>query len=821
MQESLFRPKILPRERINNLLEAIFETPLFYLSASMGYGKTTAIRCFLEEKKDIKTVWIPISSVEGNENGLWHRFGDAMEKYSSEAKKQLLSIGFPTNDYEIRSVLEIVKEVVNEPMVIVFDDYHEAECQPILDRILTLYTEDNMKNVHVVVISRMRPSTNFLMLNIKNKCLLMWQGEIAFTKQETNDLFELNGFKLTHNQIDEVYNYTMGWSAPTYLLLLEYAIHKDIGIITESTELIKAAVYDQLDEDAKRLLLMLAPLDSFSLELGEYITQTPKVSDVIKDMLMKNCFISLIPQSKDYQFHTLFKHTLLDELRKSDIEEKEIYNRCALWYKSQGVILTAIEYFDKARNDDAILDIMSQLGATEYMYIAPKLITNVFSHMSLEKKLSRPIGYLTFIQSYLLSTYSPKAYKLFDEAKAYYLEHEEIKQWQHIRGEIYLIEALLLVSKPHQMLEYIKRAYEDLDQGKSLIAGPVMICTRGRIHSLSMFYNEVGKYRYIRDFMEENLKYFKQVANGCSSGMRYLACAEYAYDIGNLEESKVFAYKAIYRAEIKKQLSVLLNAHFVLMRISIVQGNIEEIDQHMEEINQHTLNGNHPIIRNMVDMVKGYIYGITNKYQKVPEWIKNISMERGIDSLPDIRILPINLGLILLYKKEYIQLEVLMESCIEEYKKNQSIYEIMLSYILLAIAKVQLYDEDDGAEALQEAIKIAEADQIIMPFIEFRKYIKELMEILAEQSDFAKRIVEYYKMGNLALEKENNQELQEILTDREKDVMQLFVKGYKQSEVARELQITIDTVKRHIKNVYAKLNIHSKAELIEKLGNTL
>lgn len=823
MHKSLFRPKILQRERINTLLEAIFETPIFYLSASMGYGKTTAVRCFLEGKKDIRTVWIPVSNVEENEMGLWHKFVYAMENYNPKFVEEFLNIGIPKSDYEIRAILEIIKETIKEPMVMVFDDYQDSRHQQLLDRILALYTEYEMENVHVVVLSRMRPSTEFLMLNIKSKCLLMWQGEIAFTREETNALFELNGFTLSENQIEELYNYTMGWVSPTYLLLLEYAVHQDISVITESTELIKTAVFDHLDEESKRVLLMLAPMESFSLELAEYITEKRSVNDLIKEMLMKNCFIHLIPQSKEYQFHKLFKHTLLEELRKSDLQEKDIFNRCGQWYQSKGILLTAIDYFDKARNEDAILDMMSQLGATEYIAKSPKLIINVFSHMSLEKKLSRPIGYLTFIQSYLVTTQSHEAYEMFYEAEVYYSEHQEIENWEHIMGEIYLIKSLTLMNKPLKMLEYIKKASELLSEGKSLISGPEMICTGGYIHSLSSFYKKVGTYKETRDFLAENLKYFKQVANGCASGMRYLICSEYAYDTGDLEEAKRFAYKAIYRAEIKKQLGTLLDAYFVLMRISIVEGHLDEIDQYVEEIERRTIRETHPTIRSMVDMIKGYIYGITNQYKKIPERSRNFNMEKGLESLPKIEEAAINLGLILLYRKEYIQLEVLMESCIEEYKKSQSIYNMIQGYILLAIARVQLYDEDEGVEALQEAINMSEPDRIIMPFVEYGSHIKELLSIMVGTSKFAKEILDYYSLGKALMEEENsgNQGLEEILTDREKDVMRLFVKGYKQSEVSKELQITIDTVKRHIKNVYAKLNIHSKAELIEKLGDTL
>ena len=49
--------QFLKRDRINDRLAEIYDYPLTIVEAPMGYGKTTAVRKFLEIKK-IKPVWI-------------------------------------------------------------------------------------------------------------------------------------------------------------------------------------------------------------------------------------------------------------------------------------------------------------------------------------------------------------------------------------------------------------------------------------------------------------------------------------------------------------------------------------------------------------------------------------------------------------------------------------------------------------------------------------------------------------------------------------------------------------------------------------------
>jgi DNA-binding NarL/FixJ family response regulator len=53
------------------------------------------------------------------------------------------------------------------------------------------------------------------------------------------------------------------------------------------------------------------------------------------------------------------------------------------------------------------------------------------------------------------------------------------------------------------------------------------------------------------------------------------------------------------------------------------------------------------------------------------------------------------------------------------------------------------------------------------------------------------------------------------LTDREHEVVQGILEGYTYLQVAQKYFITIDTVRSHIKNIYKKLNINSKAQLFK------
>ena len=57
---------------------------------------------------------------------------------------------------------------------------------------------------------------------------------------------------------------------------------------------------------------------------------------------------------------------------------------------------------------------------------------------------------------------------------------------------------------------------------------------------------------------------------------------------------------------------------------------------------------------------------------------------------------------------------------------------------------------------------------------------------------------------------------QTSLTQREKEVLTHLCKGKSYKMIAEDLFISEETVRRHIKNIYRKLEVHSKSEAVAK-----
>ena len=94
------------------------------------------------------------------------------------------------------------------------------------------------------------------------------------------------------------------------------------------------------------------------------------------------------------------------------------------------------------------------------------------------------------------------------------------------------------------------------------------------------------------------------------------------------------------------------------------------------------------------------------------------------------------------------------------------------------------------------------------------KEIKQAIEILDSGGapmtpQIARKIIEYFQPKKSIKSKSS-------LTVKEKEIVFGLVDGLSYKMIADQMDISIETVRTHIKNIYKKLHVHCKAEVITK-----
>ena len=85
----------------------------------------------------------------------------------------------------------------------------------------------------------------------------------------------------------------------------------------------------------------------------------------------------------------------------------------------------------------------------------------------------------------------------------------------------------------------------------------------------------------------------------------------------------------------------------------------------------------------------------------------------------------------------------------------------------------------------------------------------------AMSPSIARKAFELLSKASISTKDENGaSEMDTILSQREKEILLHTIKGYGAAQVAELLQISVLTVRRHIANIYAKLHVNSKAQIL-------
>ena len=133
-------------------------------------------------------------------------------------------------------------------------------------------------------------------------------------------------------------------------------------------------------------------------------------------------------------------------------------------------------------------------------------------------------------------------------------------------------------------------------------------------------------------------------------------------------------------------------------------------------------------------------------------------------------------------------------------------------------AKIVMLTISDEEEDLFEAIRAGASGYLLkdIPLDEVADVVRAVHggHSLINPSMAAKLLTEFAALARREESERPEQVPPPRLTDREIEVLQLVARGMNNRDIARELFISENTVKNHIRNILEKLQIHSRMEAV-------
>lgn len=135
-------------------------------------------------------------------------------------------------------------------------------------------------------------------------------------------------------------------------------------------------------------------------------------------------------------------------------------------------------------------------------------------------------------------------------------------------------------------------------------------------------------------------------------------------------------------------------------------------------------------------------------------------------------------------------------------------------YPQIKIVMITIYDDD---EYIFNAIK-AGADSYILKETKSEKIYETITDTLNGGSvmspSIALKTLQLLKTTTYSIPKKDIEKM--VLSVRETEILEQLSKGYTNKRIAEKLIISPFTVKRHIENIYQKLQAHNRIELLDK-----
>ena len=137
--------------------------------------------------------------------------------------------------------------------------------------------------------------------------------------------------------------------------------------------------------------------------------------------------------------------------------------------------------------------------------------------------------------------------------------------------------------------------------------------------------------------------------------------------------------------------------------------------------------------------------------------------------------------------------------------------------LLQATARDRLGDRRAAEEALEATLELAEPDGLILPFMLWpsRELLERHPKHRTAHATFISTILDTLA-GRASPQRGSGAPLRDELSEAELRVVRYLPSNLTASEIASELVVSTNTVRTHMRHIYAKLDAHSRAEAVAR-----
>jgi LuxR family maltose regulon positive regulatory protein len=363
------------RPRLLELLDEVARGPLTLVVAPAGSGKTALLAGWLY---DVSTpsAWISLDEADRDPVQFWSGMIAALETLApgcgSRASARLRSPG----PFTTTIVDELVEDLDTSPLdraILVVDDFH------VLDDDVAASVGHLLSHqpgwLSLVVASRRTPPLPIDRMRSRGQLGEVSFGELRFSSDEATQLLANLTPSLAHDRVEAMVARADGWAASLQLAALAARSARARHDVTAIDPTEQRLVHDYVLHEVlggevpelKDILSAVSVVPRANAALAAALTLRADAGDQLLRAERRGLFVMRLEADEWFEVHDLVREVLTAELSRRTPEHlDDLHRRAAAWYEASGEVIPALDHWVLARRPRDALRLLAQSVAHLY-----------------------------------------------------------------------------------------------------------------------------------------------------------------------------------------------------------------------------------------------------------------------------------------------------------------------------------------------------------------------------------------------------------------------------------------------------------------------
>ena len=866
---------IIPRPILLAQLDQSLQKKLTLVTAPTGYGKTTSVSLWLENRK-IPSTWVTLDETDNDPVRFWTYVTTALRALNPIMGKKAISL---LSGSQIPSFQELLVSLINDlqksshPSILVLEDFHTI-LEPEIKSSIGYLLQYLPPSLHLIFISRLDPDLPLGILRVRDELLEIESDLLRFSLEEAGQLFRnLLPVPISPPVLKQLLERTDGWPAGLRLAALalksktstqdtESVLQSFSGSHPFVAEYLIREVFDNLSSDIQEFLMQTSFLNRLTGTLCNSVTGNSDGDGMLDRLERENLFLTRLEHGKGlawYRYNQLFSETiqLLARQRLGAAAIQSVFEKSCDWFASQERYDDAIEAALMARSFERALELIEafiEIHSTGELFTLKRWLEQVPDALITR----HPEICLAFAQV-ILYTSDRYARATAIQIEPYLDAAEHI--WHAIGnigkvGAISSLRGMILLWQGdlEKAFEYVHRSLEELPEkdilwrgisqlnagfealcaGQMFVAQDHILEARALMGASQNLHGELASMQYMSEIFywqgdsEQFLQLSREILERAVGGdemlddqaVARLNLAKADYEQNELDKAYENAAQSLALATKRKNGILQAQASILLSMIDSARGNFNTAQDRLRTFIAGNQKGS---TKRELQCAQALLSLRSGESASLEWWQVNVDTAGQKPLLVQRENEALVMACLQIAQGKPASIHELLKPWIEDSARNGRIRSQIQALCIEALAFQAQDDLPHARQMLTQALTIGRPKGFRRMFLDFDQpmaiLLQDLIPTLASRPLrlYSSTLLQSFPSG-LFLELHSDSEAMvfiEPLSQQELRVLCLIAAGMSNSDISRELVVSTNTVKTHVKNIYRKLNINSRQEARE------